>query len=221
MTMADIWLTAAAEAAFSELRATAPDQADAVSEAINDITAADGRRIDLPGAPAAEPFLAIEPRQPDAPAVIYRHAANGEPGKWLVVSLMNREDYRAARQAERALASSPPAVRELINGVVAGTVAEPLPSLAAARRQQRRPQASRPSRCHLAGAVPPPRPEWRAGNLPPGAVRAAGTIITKSPVSDAGPGNREARPAGDRASRVHQRARLQSSFGLACRPRCA
>jgi hypothetical protein len=36
---------------------------------------------------------------------------------------MNREDYRAARQAEQALASSPPAVRELINGVVAGTVA--------------------------------------------------------------------------------------------------
>jgi hypothetical protein len=123
MTMADIWLTAAAEAAFSELQATAPDQADAVSEAINTITAADGRRIDLPGAPAAEPFLAIEPRQPDAPAVIYRHAANGEPGKWLVVSLMNREDYRAARQAERALASTPPAVRDLINGVVAGTVA--------------------------------------------------------------------------------------------------
>ena len=121
--MADIWLTAAAEAAFSELQATAPDQADAVSEAINTITAADGRRIDLPGAPAAEPFLAIEPRAPDAPAVIYRHAANGEPGKWLVVSLMNRGDYRAARQAEQALASSPPAVRDLINGVVAGTVA--------------------------------------------------------------------------------------------------
>jgi hypothetical protein len=39
------------------------------------------------------------------------------------VSLMNREDYRAARQAERALASTPPAVRDLINGVVAGTVA--------------------------------------------------------------------------------------------------
>jgi hypothetical protein len=59
-TTADIWLTAAAEAAFSELQATAPDQADAVSEAINSITAADGRRIDLPGAPAAEPFLAID-----------------------------------------------------------------------------------------------------------------------------------------------------------------
>jgi hypothetical protein len=123
MTMTDIWLTAAAEAAFSELQATAPDQAAAVSEAINNITAREGRRIDLPGAPAAEPFLAIEPRDPDAPAVIYRHAANGEPGKWLVVSLMNRDDYRAARQAEQALAATPPAVRELVNGVVAGTVA--------------------------------------------------------------------------------------------------
>jgi hypothetical protein len=121
--MTDIWLTAAAEAAFSELQATAPDQAAAVSEAINNITAREGRRIDLPGAPAAEPFLAIEPRDPDAPAVIYRHAANGEPGKWLVVSLMNRDDYRAARQAEQALAATPPAVRELVNGVVAGTVA--------------------------------------------------------------------------------------------------
>ena len=123
MTMTDIWLTAAAEAAFSELQATAPDQAAAVSEAINNITAREGRRIDIPGAPAAEPFLAIEPRDPDAPAVIYRHAANGEPGKWLVVSLMNRDDYRAARQAEQALAATPPAVRELVNGVVAGTVA--------------------------------------------------------------------------------------------------
>jgi hypothetical protein len=121
--MTDIWLTAAAEAAFSELQATAPDQAAPVSEAINNITAREGRRIDLPGAPAAEPFLAIEPRDPDAPAVIYRHAANGEPGKWLVVSLMNRDDYRAARQAEQALAATPPAVRELVNGVVAGTVA--------------------------------------------------------------------------------------------------
>src|SRR2546429_537544 len=54
MTMADICLTAAAEAAFSDLQATAPDQADTVSEALNNIPAANGRRIDLPGAPAAE-----------------------------------------------------------------------------------------------------------------------------------------------------------------------
>lgn len=123
MTMTDIWLTAAAEAAFTELQATEPDQAAAVSEAINSINAREGRRIDLPGAPAAEPFLAIEPRDSHAPAVIYRHAANGEHGKWLVVSLMNRADYRAAWQAEQALAATPPAVRELVNGVVAGTVA--------------------------------------------------------------------------------------------------
>lgn len=122
MTMTDIWLTAAAEAAFGELQATAPDHAAAVSDAINSITARAGRRIDLPGAPEAEPFLAIEPQEPDAPAVIYRHAANGEAGKWLVVSLMDRDDYNAARQAEQALATSPPAVREFVNGVVAGTV---------------------------------------------------------------------------------------------------
>src|SRR6202008_2066634 len=70
-----------------------------------------------------KPFLAIDPRDPDAPAFIYRHAANGEPGKWLVVSLMNREDYRAARQAGRAIATTPPAVREIVKGVGGGTVA--------------------------------------------------------------------------------------------------
>ena len=123
MTMADIWLTAAAEAAFGELQATAPDQADAVSAAIDAITAAEGRRIDLPGAPPAEPFLAKEPNDPRAPVVIYRRATTDEEGDWLVVSLMNRDDYRAARQAEQALATTPPAVRELVNGVVAGTVA--------------------------------------------------------------------------------------------------
>jgi hypothetical protein len=78
--MADIWLTAAAEAAFGELQATAPGQADSVSDAINHITAADGRRIDLPGAPAAEPFLSIEPRDPDAPAVITVTRPTANPG---------------------------------------------------------------------------------------------------------------------------------------------
>jgi hypothetical protein len=123
MTMADIWLTAAAEAAFGELKATAPDQADAVSDAINDITVRPGQRINLPGAPPAEPFLAKEPRDPGAPAVIYRRTTTDEPGEWLVVSLMNRDDYRAARQAEQTLAAAPPAVRDFVNAVVAGTVA--------------------------------------------------------------------------------------------------
>jgi len=173
MTMADIWLTAAAEAAFGELQATAPDQADAVSEAINHITAKDGRRIDLPGAPAAEPFLAIEPRDPDAPAVIYRHAANGEPGKWLVVSLMNRDDYRAARQAEQALATTPPAVRELVNGVVAGTVATAnvTPPAGTVTHGGAAPTTTNPDkpswrplsgRCRVSACL-----RWRSGNLPP------------------------------------------------------
>jgi hypothetical protein len=125
MTMADtdIWLTTTAEAAFSELQATAPRQAAEVAAAINDIPTSPGRRIDVPGAPPAEPFLAIEPRDPKAPAVIYRHATGDEPGKWLVVSLMNRDDYRAAINAELALAAAPPPIRELVNAAVAGTVA--------------------------------------------------------------------------------------------------
>jgi hypothetical protein len=122
MTMADIWLTAAAEAAFSTLQAAAPAQAEAVSDAINDITVSAGQRIDLPGAPPGEPFLAKEPRDPEAPAVIYRHATIEEQGEWLVVSLMGRDDYNAARRAERELATYPPTVQQFVRSVV-GTVA--------------------------------------------------------------------------------------------------
>ena len=120
MTMADIWLTAAARAALEKLPSV---QAEAVHSAIDDINAAPGQRIDLPGAPPAEPFLAKEPRHPDAPAVIYRRTTTGEPGHWLVVSLMSRADYRAALRAEQELTTYPPAVREFVNAVVAGTVA--------------------------------------------------------------------------------------------------
>jgi hypothetical protein len=123
MTMADIWLTAAAGTAFSGLQATAPSQAVAVNEAINDINVRPGQPIDLPGAPPAEPFLAKEPNDPRAPVVIYRRATTDEEGDWLVVSLMNRDDYRAARQAEQTLALAPPAVRNFVNTVVGGTVA--------------------------------------------------------------------------------------------------
>jgi hypothetical protein len=121
MSMADnIWLTAAAGATLEKLP---PAQAEAVNEAIADIFAKPGQRIDLPGAPPAEPFLAKEPSDPDAPAVIYRRATPDEPGEWLVVSLMNRADYRAAQQAEQELAAYPPAIREIVNAAVAGTVA--------------------------------------------------------------------------------------------------
>lgn len=119
MTMADIWLTAAARAALEKLL---PAQAEAVRSAIGDIATEPGQRIDLPGSPPAEPFLAKEPRDPDAPAVIYRRATPGESGDWLVVSLMGRSDYRAARQAEQQLTTYPPAVRDFVKAVVAGTV---------------------------------------------------------------------------------------------------
>jgi hypothetical protein len=122
MTMTDIWLTVAAEAAFRDLQATAPSQATAVSDAINDIPAHPGQRIDLPGAPPEAPFLAKEPTDLAAPVVIYRHALGSEQGEWLVVFLMSRDDYREVRRAEQRLAYSPPVVRDFVHAVV-GTLA--------------------------------------------------------------------------------------------------
>ena len=119
MTMAEIWLTAAARTALEKLP---PAQARAVNSTIRDIPSKPGQRLNIPGAPQAEPFLAAQPENPDAPVVIYRRTTPDEQGDWLVVSLMNRDDYHAARRAEQTLASAPPAVRDLVN-VVAGTVA--------------------------------------------------------------------------------------------------
>jgi len=48
VTMAQIWLTAAARAA---LEALPPEQAEAVNDAIGDITAKPGQRIDIPARP--------------------------------------------------------------------------------------------------------------------------------------------------------------------------
>lgn len=119
MTMADIWLTTAARAALEKLP---PAQAQAVNAAIHGIPSRPGQRLNIPGAPTAEPFLATEPEDPDAPIVIYRRTTPDEEGDWLVVSLMNPGDYRAARRAEQTLAAAPPAVRDLVNAAVAGTI---------------------------------------------------------------------------------------------------
>jgi hypothetical protein len=124
--MADIWLTAAAQDAFSELRTTSPEQAHAVTRAINEIPVRRGQPIDLPGAPSDAPFLAREPADPDAPVVIYRRTTIGEDGDWLVVSLMKRGVYRSNRRAERELADSSPAVQNLVRrtiGNIANTAA--------------------------------------------------------------------------------------------------
>jgi hypothetical protein len=119
MTMADIWLTTAARTALESLPS---DQADAVSTAIRHIPSNPGRPLNLPGAPPAQPFLAVEPEDRAAPVVIYRHATPLEDGDWLVVSLMPPADYRATRHAEQTLASAPPAAREGVTSVVRGTV---------------------------------------------------------------------------------------------------
>jgi hypothetical protein len=119
MTMADIWLTAAAR---HELQALRSDEKQAVSETINAIGQRRGVRLDIPVARDAEPFLALEPPVRHAPVVIYRRTTPEERGDWLVVSLMDRHDYDAARRAEGMLAVAPPAVREIVHAAVAGTV---------------------------------------------------------------------------------------------------
>lgn len=123
MAMAEIWLTAAAEEEFNRLQAAEPRSAAAVHAAIDAIPSKPGRRLDLPGANQAEPFLAEEPGVSGAPVVIYRRTTPEEAGDWLVVSLMKRDDYRAARRAEVALAATPPAFREFVDTLVAGSVA--------------------------------------------------------------------------------------------------
>jgi hypothetical protein len=119
MTMADIWLTEAARDALQRLPRA---QAVAVNAAISDIPSKPGRQLNVPGAPPAERFLAAEPHGRDAPIVIYRRTAPDEQGDWLVVSLMSRDDYRAARHAEETLAAAPPIVRQIVSAAVAGTV---------------------------------------------------------------------------------------------------
>ena len=125
MTMVEIWLTAAAGDA---LQALPPAQAEAVNEAIGSIPAVAGQRFDVPGAFPAEPFLATEPRDPAAPVVIYRRATTGERGDWLVVSLMDRADYRNFRAAERQLSDYPADVRGVVYAAVAGTLPVTAPS---------------------------------------------------------------------------------------------
>jgi hypothetical protein len=118
MTMADIWLTAAAR---GELEVLSPEAKLAVVETISAIGDRRGERLDIPVASAAEPFLALEPAVRQAPVVIYRRTTPEERGDWLVVSLMKRDEYDAARRAEEALAVAPASVRDIVNAAVAGT----------------------------------------------------------------------------------------------------
>ncbi len=81
-----------------------PDQAAAVARLMARIGAGDvtGRPIplDVPNGPPGARYLVAEPADHDkAPAVIYRHTEPGEPGRWRVVGLLGRDEYRAMQNA--------------------------------------------------------------------------------------------------------------------------
>lgn len=145
MSMPGIWLTRAAEGAYLDLQDSAPATAASVAAAISDIPEIPGEALGLPGAPPAEPFLIKEPLDPDAPAILYRRATPDEEGDWLVVSLLDRDDYRALRQAEQDLAAYPPPIQGIVRAALAGTVSA------------------------LEQAAPPPYP--RSGAIPADSLR--------------------------------------------------
>ena len=122
MSMTDIRITPAAQATFDALSEAKPEQAEAVHAAIREIGTRTGEPLDIPGSPPDTPFLALKTSLRDAPVVVYRRTLPDEPGDWLVVSLLSSEEYQDVRRAEEIM-STAPAVREIVNAVVAGTVA--------------------------------------------------------------------------------------------------
>jgi hypothetical protein len=122
MSMTEIRITPAAQAKLGELRAVHPEQARAVDAAIREIGTRTGEPLDIPGAPADTPFLALEISLREAPTVVYRRTRPDEPGDWLVVSLLGPEDYQNVRRAEVVI-STTPVVRDIVGAVIAGTVA--------------------------------------------------------------------------------------------------
>lgn len=94
-----------------------PHQAEAVARAIAAVSEDRGRpiRIDLPGGPANRVYKALAPSDPEAPVVIYRQAAGGT---WLVAALLDRDKYRAYREAEQSNLLDDPTFRALIMGAL-------------------------------------------------------------------------------------------------------
>lgn len=122
MSMTDILVTPAAQAALDALSEARPAQARAVYAAIRDIDARTGELLNIPPASRGTPFLALRSSLKGVPVVVYRRTLPGEPGDWLVVSLLSPEEFQNIRRAEGILAITPE-VQEIVNAVVAGTVA--------------------------------------------------------------------------------------------------
>ncbi len=118
--MAEIRITRSAREQIGTLDAAA---ARAVDSALAALDERPGRPINLPGAPAGTSYLALPTRRSAAgPVIIYRPTLPSEGEGWLVVSLLSPEEYRNIGRAEELVTASP-AAREIVNAVVAGTVA--------------------------------------------------------------------------------------------------
>ena len=113
---------AVAQPVIQEIKTLRADQAAAVNAAIRTIGIEPGEPVDLPTARPGTPYQAQRPSLPEAPLLVYRQAQPGEPGDWLVVSLMTPGEFRQQQADEQSGVLRDPAIREEIR-VVAGTAA--------------------------------------------------------------------------------------------------
>lgn len=119
MSMAEIRIT---QSALDQLNALGDEDARAVDEAIEAMDQGTREPVRLPGAPPGTSYLALPTRRNlRGPVIIYRPLLPGEGDGWLIVSLLNAEEYRDLRRAED-LAATSSAAREIVNAYVAGTV---------------------------------------------------------------------------------------------------
>ena len=98
-----------AQPVLRKLRSMERQVAAAVTRTILRIPQDTGKpiRLDVPDDPPGREYLALLPDLQEAPAVIYRRE---NPG-WLVTALMDRDKYRAYRQAEQKGLLDDPVVR--------------------------------------------------------------------------------------------------------------
>jgi hypothetical protein len=116
-TAADVLVARTVIAQMDEL---ARPQAAAVARAIKAIGLVRGEPISihLPDLPPGTKHYALTPDDDQAPIIIYRSIPHWESGEWRVTTLMNRDDYREYREAERRGLLDDPVVQAVIkNGI--------------------------------------------------------------------------------------------------------
>lgn len=119
--MADILVT---QTARKQISALSDAEAEAVDEALQIIDKVTGEPIDLPGAPGRTPYFALSTRPQDGspgPVIIYRPGLSTEDAAWVIIYLLNREEYKEVRRAEGLVAATP-SVRGIVDAIVSGTV---------------------------------------------------------------------------------------------------